>query len=149
MTAYSFLDVSASISGPGGNFSLGSGAGAAEEGITIAMVEEKGDTKVGADGQIMQTLRASNLARITVRLLKTSPVNSLLSNMYNLQRSSSSLWGNNTLVVSDVARGDVVSGDTISFTKQPDLSYAKDANTNEWVFMGNVNELLGTGTPTS
>lgn len=147
MGVYSFLNVHASIVGPGGNLSLGSDAGAAEEGITVSMVEEKGDTKVGAGGQIMQSLRASNLGRITVRLLKTSPVNAQLSAMYNLQKSLSSLWGNNVIVVSDTVRGDVVSATTVSFTKQPDLVYGKDGNMNEWIFQGNVEEQLGTGSP--
>ena len=35
MSTYSFLDVQATIVGPGGAFSLGSGAGVAEEGISI------------------------------------------------------------------------------------------------------------------
>ena len=147
MSAYSFLNVQATIVGPGGAFTLGSGAGAAEEGISVSMDEDKGDTKVGADGQIMQSLRASKMGRITVRLLKTSPVNALLSQMYNLQSQSSALWGNNTLLVSDTVRGDVISASQVCFTKQPDLSYAKDGNTNEWVFRGAVDQLLGTGVP--
>ncbi len=145
MSAYSFLNVNASIVGPGGSFALGSGVGAAEEGITIEMVEDKGDTKVGADGQLMQSLRASKLGRITVRLLKTSPVNAQLSQMYNFQAGVSSLWGNNVIVVSDTSRGDLSSVTQCAFTRQPNLVYAKDGNTNEWVFQGNVDMDLGDG----
>lgn len=145
MGAYSFINVQAALSGPGGVINLGQGSGAAEEGITITYVEDKGDTKVGADGSIMQSLRAGQLARITVRLLKTSPTNALLSQMFNYQKASSGRWGQNSLRVSDPVRGDVVSGAQISFTKQPDLVYAKDGNTNEWSFMGAVEELLGSG----
>lgn len=145
--AYSFINVQASIVGPGGNLSIGNSAGSAEEGITIEMVEDKGDTKVGADGLLMQTLRASNLGRITIRLLKTSTVNAQLNQMYNLQKSLSAAWGQNVIVVSDTARGDLHSGTQMAFTKQPSITYAKDANTNEWVFTGNVQELLGIGQP--
>lgn len=145
MTAYSFLNVNASIVGPGGSFALGSGVGAAEEGITIEMVEDKGDTKVGADGTLMQSLRASKLGRITVRLLKTSPVNAQLSQMYNFQSGVSSLWGNNVIVVSDTSRGDLSSVTQCAFTRQPNLVYAKDGNTNEWIFQGNVDMDLGDG----
>jgi hypothetical protein len=147
MGAYSFLNVQASLIGPGGSLNVGPGSGAAEEGITVSMAEEKGDTKVGADGQLMQSLRASNLGHITLRLLKTSPVNAQLSAMYNTQKTLSSLWGNNVLRVSDVVRGDVVLGTQMAFTKHPDIVYAKDGNTNEWVFTGNVEEQLGTGSP--
>lgn len=145
--AYAFQNVQASIIGPGGNLNLGFGSGAAEEGITVEMVEEKGDTKVGADGLIMQSLRASRLGRITFRVLKTSPVNSQLDAMYNMQQTLSSLWGNNVIRVADVVRGDVVLGTQMAFTKRPNLTYAKDGNVNEWVFTGNVDERLGTGDP--
>lgn len=143
--AYSFANVQASIIGPGGQFSLGAGVGAAEEGISVEMAEEKGVTTPGADGQLMQTLRMSNVGRVTVRLLKTSPTNAQLMAMYNLQRSLSSLWGQNIIAVSDTARGDVITATQLSFTKPPNITYSKDANTNEWVFTGNVEMLLGTG----
>lgn len=147
MGAYAFQNIQGSIIGPGGNLNLGFGSGAAEEGITVEMVEEKGDTKVGADGQIMQSLRSSRLGRITFRVLKTSPVNSQLDAMYNLQQTLSSLWGNNVIRVADVVRGDVVLGTQMAFTKRPNLTYSKDGNVNEWVFTGNVDERLGTGDP--
>lgn len=145
MGAYAFQNVQASIIGPGGNVNLGFGAGAAEEGITVEMVEEKGDVKVGADGQIMQSLRSSKLGRITFRYLKTSLINAQLDAMYSMQTTISSLWGNNIIRVADVARGDVVLGTQMAFTKRPNLTYGKDGNTNEWIFMGNVDETLGTG----
>jgi hypothetical protein len=143
MGVYSFINVQASIVGPGGNVNLGYGSGSAEEGITVEMSDDKGVSVAGADGQIMQTLRASNLGRISVRLLKTSP----LSQMYNTQKTISGLWGNNTIRVTDVSRGDVVVGTTIAFTKLPTIVYGKDGNMNEWTFVGNVDETLGTGTP--
>lgn len=147
MGAYSFANVQASIIGPGGNLNLGYGSGSGEEGITVEMSEEKGDVKVGADGQLMQSLRASKLGRITFRLLKTSPTNAMLDQMYSQQSTLSSLWGNNVIRVSDVVRGDVVLGTQMAFTKRPNITYSKDGNMNEWVFMGNIDETLGTGSP--
>lgn len=149
MATYSFINVQASLIGPGGNINIGAGSGASEEGITISMVEDKGDYKVGADGQVMQTLRASNLGHITVRLLKTSPTNALLSAMYNAQKTNAGLWGQNVIRVSDVQRGDVSLGTQMAFVKLPDIVYSKDGNMNEWNFVGNVEENLGTGTPTA
>lgn len=147
MGTYSFLNVQATLAGPGGNISLGNGSGSSEEGITVEMLEDKDAMVVGADGQIMHSLRASNAGRVTVRLLKTSPINAMLSALYNFQRQNSMNWGRNTLVVSDTIRGDVISGDTIAFAKHPVITYSKDANMNEWSFLGNVDELLGTGVP--
>ena len=146
MSTYSFLDVNASISGPGGSFRLGSGTGAAEEGITVAMTEEKNTMTVGADGKVMHSLHAGKSGKVTVRLLKTSPVNAQLSQLYQLQAQSSAVWGVNTMTVNDVARGDVVSCRDVAFAKHPDLVYAKDGNVNEWEFMaGYIDQLLGSG----
>lgn len=149
MGAYSFLNVVASLVGPGGNVNLGAGAGNAEEGITTSMLEEKGDYKTGADGQIMQSLRASNTGKVTVRLLKTSPTNALLNAMYNAQRINAGLWGQNVIRVADVQRGDVILATQVAFTKQPDVVYAKDGNMMDWEFVGVVDEILGSGQPSA
>lgn len=147
MAAYSFLNVMAAISGPGGAFNLGSGAGAAEEGITFAMAEEKDLATVGADGTLMHTLRATNVGKATIRLLKTSPVNALLSSMYNFQKGNPALWGTSVLTVNDVARGDVASMAQAAFMKQPDMTWDKDGKVVEWEFIGIVDEQLGAGVP--
>lgn len=134
--------------GPGGAFNLGYGSGDAEEGITFEMIDDKNKMDVGADGQIMHSLRASNAGRATVRLLKTAPTNALLSALYNFQRFSSGNWGQNSISGADTARGDLILCSQMSFVKQSDLTYAQDGNYNTWVFMGSIdNELLGTGTP--
>lgn len=148
MATYSFLNVHASVTGPGGSFQLGSGAGAAEEGISFEMKEEKNTMTIGADGAGMHSLHAGNACKVTVRLLKTSPVNAQLSQLYNSQRQSSALWGQNVFTLNDSARGDVVAAKQAAFVKHPNLTYAKDGNTVEWEFdaiYGDV--LLGTGQP--
>ncbi len=147
MATYSFLDCLASLTGPGGIINLGSGSGAAKEGITIDTKEEKNAQVVGADGQIMNSLRASQAVRITVRVLKTSPVNALLSAMFNFQRQSSSVWGQNVLAVSDIARGDVTIATQVAFAKPAPITYSEDANINEWLFDGTADTQLGTGIP--
>lgn len=147
MTTYSFLSITASIRGPGGAFNIGSSAGVAEEGITVENIEEKDDMKVGADGAIMHSLRASNAGRLTLRLLKTSPINGMLSQMYNFQRQNPSNWGQNVIAVNDIYRGDVETCTEMAFAKQTGNTYAKDANMNEWMFQGNRESQLGFGVP--
>lgn len=144
---YSFLSVQATIVGPGGAFPLGNSAGAAEEGISVSPLGPKNTMQVGADGAIMHSLHGGNPGRFIVRLLKTSPVNALLSAMYNFQRSSPANWGQNTLVVSDTYRGDLNTLTVAAFVVQPDIVYDKAGRHNEWVFEGNLNELLGAGVP--
>lgn len=150
MTTYSFLNVSASLVGPGGVINLGYGAQDAEEGLTVEMIDDKNKMDVGADGAIMHSLRASNAGRITVKLLKISPTNYQLSLLYNFQRFSSILWGQNFINVADTARGDLVNASQMAFVKQSDLGYGQDGNMNTWVWIGSIdNELLGIGTPSA
>ncbi len=75
MATYSFMDVSASLTGPTGKIELGYGSANSEEGITVAMSGPKNTMTIGADGEPMQSLHADKSGTITVNLLKTSPTN--------------------------------------------------------------------------
>lgn len=103
---------------------------------------------IGADGSVMHSLHAGNGGTVTLRFLKTSPTNQLLSQMFDLQRVSSAFWGNNVIVISDPARGDQISCRQVAFAKWPDVNYAKDGGTQEWQFQcGQIDGILGNGTP--
>lgn len=146
MATYSFLDVNMTMAGPGGVVNLAAGASAAEEGITIEMVEDKNIMTIGADGRGQHSLVASNAATVTVRLLKTSPANAVLQGMYDLQSSSSSLWGQNLFTCTDTARGDYTVLQAAAFKKKATITYAKEAGMMEWAFDAiSVNSILGTG----
>lgn len=146
MAAYSFLDVQASIVGPGGSVDLGMGAGTAEEGIAYDMQEDKTTMVLGADGSWMQSLHAGHAGAVTVRLLKTSPTNALLSIMYDAQRISSALWGQNTIVIRDVSRGDVITAVGVAFRRTPANTFGKEGNIVEWGFIaGKIEPLYGGG----
>lgn len=145
MTTYSFKDVKASIVGPGGSFPLGDGAGVADEGITTAMSGEKTTSVVGADGALMHSLHASQLGTMKVSVLKTSPTNALLNQLYNAQKQSSALWGLNQIVITNPATGDVITGAFMAFVKHPDIVYATEGNNNDWEFRGLIEEVLGSG----
>lgn len=144
MSTYSFMDVSASLSGPTGVIDLGYGSANSEEGIVVTMTESKNTMTIGADGEVMHSLHAGKSATITVNLLKTSPVNKKLSLMYNAQTLSSSLWGNNVIVIRNKASGDMTTARAVAFQKQPDHTNAKAGNTVAWVFDGGkIDQLLG------
>lgn len=131
---YSFLDVAATLVGPGGTISLGAGSGAAEEGIDVSPAGDLDTMQVGADGTGQHTLHADKSGRITVRLLKTSPVNGLLSAMLALQRTAASLHGQNTIVVNNLSNGDVITARQVAFAKVPSLGFGKEAGVVEWEF---------------
>jgi len=156
MGTYSFLDVQVSIVGPGINASIegptpgseqiGSSAGVAkEEGISLAFDEPKSSITTGADGETMTNLHATQTGKITVRLLKTSPINAVLSQAYAAQKSSAANWAQNTIVISNNVSGDQGEGTGMAFEKFPDNKWAEDGNILEWVFIGKVDENLGAG----
>ncbi|SDV49081.1 phage protein [Chitinasiproducens palmae] len=134
MATYSFIDVSANIVGPGGAFALGYGEAAAKEGITIAMANEKNTMLMGGDGNGIHTLRADKSGTVTLRYLKTAPINTKLMLLYDAQSLSSALWGLNTIVIKQNVSGDITTAVRCAFHKKPDLNYKEDADTIEWVF---------------
>ncbi|MEG6226458.1 DUF3277 family protein [Enterobacter hormaechei] len=144
MSTYSFIDVTASMTGPTGVIDLGYGSANSEEGITVTMTENKNTMTIGADGEVMHSLHAGKSGTITVTLLKTSPVNKKLSLAYNAQSQSSALWGNNVFVIRNSVSGDVSTARSCAFQKQPDFNNAKEGGTVAWVFdCGKIDQLLG------
>jgi hypothetical protein len=134
LATYSFEDVQCSIRGPGGGFPLGAGSANSEEGITVTMDEEKNKKDVGADGAGMNTLRASDAGSISLSLLKTSPVNAQLSQLYNFQKQSSGTWGQNVMTIRNPVTGDEATCQGVAFKKLPDRTDSKDPKMNTWTF---------------
>lgn len=145
MSAYSFMDVTCTLSGPSGEFDLGYGSSNAEEGISIDMIEDKNTMLIGADGNGMHSLHAGRAGTITVRLLKTSPMNAKLSAAYDMQSMSSALWGKNVMVVRQTASGDQTIATDGAFKRKPNFNYAKDGDIIAWAFdFIKVDGVLGT-----
>src|SRR5580692_10856785 len=134
MTAhtYSFLNFQCAIVGPGGVAVPGGQSGASDEGVSFEQREDQGTLTIGAGGEGMHSLHADKSGRISVRLLKTSPINAILQQMYNLQRSNAANWGKNTITGADTARGDAISAFDCAFLRGTGVTYAKDGNMNEW-----------------
>ncbi|MCL4631528.1 phage protein [Burkholderia sp.] len=145
MTTYSFQDVAATIVGPGGAFSLAYGEATAEEGITIARAGDKNTMTIGSDGEGMHSLHADKSGQVTLRYLKTAPINAKLMALYDAQSLDSRLWGKNLIEVRQTAAGDVLTARSCAFKKAPDLKYAKDGDIVEWVFDSiKIDNILGT-----
>lgn len=148
MAVYSFLNVQASLTGPGAEgINLGAGAAVAEEGITTEIPTDKNTATWGADGALMHSLHAARPGQISIKLLKTSPMNNVLQAAYNTQSTSAALWGQNIISINDPVRGDKVQITEAAFVKQPGLAFAKEGNTNDWVFIGKISQVLGASTP--
>ena len=146
VASYSFLDNTLTINGPNGSFTIGGpDTGSADEGFDIDFVEDADTMTPGADGSTMHSLNATKRAGWTLRLLKTSPVNAQLANMYNADRSAGSQqWGQNTLTMTNAVSGDSYTGAQTAFRKFPRNAYAKNANMLEWTFnSGQTDPQLG------
>lgn len=137
---YSFLNFQCAITGPGGSINLGNGSGSSEEGVTFDPNGDISTMTMGADGSGMHSLHGDNSGKITVRLLKTSPTNKLLSAMYNAQKSDAANHGRNTISGTDTLRNDSWTCSQVAFTKAPGVTYAKDAGVLEWEFAAIVME---------
>lgn len=146
MAAYSFLNISCQMVGPGIARNLAAGASAAEEGITLEATVDKNVMTIGADGTGMHSLVADDSCTLTIRLLKTSPLNAALMTAYDVQSVSSALWGVNTFTLSDSARGDFSVIQQAAYKKKPTVTYAKEGGMMEWTFDGiQANSVLGSG----
>jgi Protein of unknown function (DUF3277) len=150
MGVYSFQDVQCSISGPNGSFNIGSGAGIAEEGITITYEGDKGTCVWGADGTPMHSLHAARGGTVSIRVQKTAPVNAQLNALYRADTSSAAVYGQNTITVRNPTRGDVIVASACGQRKMPDNVNAKEGGIMDWAFnAGFLDEILGDGTPIS
>lgn len=148
MASYSFKDVGASIAGPGGSINLGMGAGVAEEGISFERTEDHNTMAAGSDGEVQHSLHVADSGTVRVRLLKVSPINGQLLNMYKAQRQTGALWGRNTLSLRDFVRGDKVVTTEVAFTGPPTMVFGKVAPMNEWIFhAGHIDPTLDAGVP--
>lgn len=134
MSTYSFLDNKCSIVGLGIAANLAAGAAAAEEGITITPTEAINTMTIGADGEGMHSIHANKSGTVTVRLLKTSPINQLLAQAYAIQTASGAAHGNNQITLTNSQTQDVITCRQVAFQKAPDLTYAKEGGLNEWIF---------------
>jgi hypothetical protein len=90
--------------------------------------------QVGADGFGQHSLNADRSGRLRVRLLRLSPVNAILSTMFNLQTTSAALHGQNSITITDKVKGDLLVAQQVAFTKHPAYGFGKEAGVVEWEF---------------
>jgi hypothetical protein len=146
MASYSLQDVVATIVGPGGAAPIGPGSGIAQEGISVEFIDDKDNMLIGGDGSGVHSLRASKAARVTLRVLKTSPINAVLSQMYRYQSKSSLFWGQNVITITNPVTGDDYHATEAAFVKHTGVTWAQDANINEWQFNAiKCDPILGIG----
>jgi hypothetical protein len=145
MSTYSFMNVVATLVATGVKINLGQGAAVAEEGISIEMAGDKNTMLIGSDGEGMHSLHADKSGTVTVRLLKTSPVNAQLMAAYDLQTLTPTLHGTNVIAVEDKGSNSITTARNCAFKKKPAIKYSKDGDVLEWAFDSTkIDTILGT-----
>jgi hypothetical protein len=146
---YSFLDVVVGYSGPAGSFDFSEG-GISEEGVTVDFDEDKVSKTNGADGSWMYSLHAGMPGSIAIRLFKTSPLNAVMSRIFNFDTRSSANTGKGVITVRNPVSGDTFQAVGCALRRMPANANAKDGGMNEWVFMaGFIGGHLGDWEPTT
>lgn len=145
MATYSFTSVTATLTGAAGFVDLGAGVGLAKEGITITMAGSRNTMTIGADGEVMHSLKADKSGTVTVRLLNTSSANAALQALYDAQALSSSVWGNNVITIRNKDNDETTVCRDVAFQGQPERTYAEEGAIVEWVFdCGKIDTVTGT-----
>lgn len=136
MAVYAFQDVRGAIVGPFISQAIGAGSGNAEGGIEIEMADDKNTLTMGIDGTGQHNLHAARNGTITIRVLKTAPLNAILQKAYDQQTgpAASAYHGQNTLSVYNVLSGDNITALECAFKKFPRNQYDKDGPVMEWVW---------------
>jgi hypothetical protein len=144
MGTYSFLDTQCTLydAVTGQFINIGAGAAVSEEGIEVEQTEDVNNMKAGLDFTGVHSLHGNKNAHIMVRLLKTSPINALLQNLLQQNRTSGGKWGQMTIRASNAPLGDNITAQQTAFAKVPKITYAKDAGMNEWRFDSIVCDVL-------
>lgn len=144
-TTYSFLDVQASLVSPSVGFDIGSN-GVSDDAIRVSNIGPKTTMTIGAGGDGMHNLIASNAARCEISFIKDAPGNALMSALYNFQGASSANTGNIQIEINNPVTGDNISLTGGAIEKQPDQSYTREGPAVVWAinFISRV-DTLGNG----
>lgn len=104
-TVYSFKDYNITFVSPIGTYSVqGEGAGS----VTVTMSTTKSVHSVGADGSVMTSKIAGDNGMVAVSVQQTSGLNTHLTKLYNLLKSSpSSVWASTQILITNNVQKEV------------------------------------------
>lgn len=145
MATYSFQNVSATLVGTGGVVDLGYGSGNDKEGISITFNATRNTMTIGADGEVMHSLKSDKSGVVAVRLMRTSDKNAQLQLMANAQFLSPALHGTNVITIRDKGNNEVCVCRDVAFQNVANRTFAEDGSVQEWLFdCGKIDFVTGT-----
>jgi len=118
----------------------GSFAGVAFSGLadgTFLSIEYNEDIYallVGADGEATRSRSNNNSGRVTLTLLSTSPTNSALSALFQLDANTAGATGTGPLLIKDQSGSTVIAAEVAWITKIPTVEFGREGTSREWVF---------------
>lgn len=102
--------------------------------ITVAQDSDAFNMVVGIRGDVARSKTSNKAAKITVRLMQTSPGNDILSTIHNLDQSAPNGAGVFTVGMRDSATGRAFwTGATAWIVKAPDVNMDAQDTPREWV----------------
>jgi hypothetical protein len=103
------------------------------EWLRIERENQKFDDVVGTDGEVTRSKTNDDRATITIRLMQSSPVNDLLSAVYNLDGNTPGGAGVGPFLLRDQQGTTLITAESCWIAKAPDVSMDRTATEREWV----------------
>lgn len=100
--------------------------------IEIEFDEDAVVKEVAADGQAQYSVTADRSGTVKIECHKTSELNQSLNQLWAGQDLTTVVAGNIQILLSDLARGDLVTMTNCAIKKHAPLKYTKEAGMNEW-----------------
>ena len=103
--------------------------------ISIKRRSDLASDKIGADGRMMVSISADRSGEVSIKLQQTSGSNKYLNQLAIGQEVLTTGFTPVLIYLSDVYRGDVVSGVPGYMKKMPDVNRGEKGQTQEWQFV--------------
>lgn len=127
-TAYSFLNVSATVDGQ-----IVQGLWEGDDAIIVTMSSDAGTGLVGADGSGIFSVSASRAATISIKVQHTSPTHRLLTEKFKRQQALGGRSSAFTFSFIDSVSGEGGTADRCYVVTAPADSKGVNATVREWV----------------
>lgn len=101
--------------------------------VKAARNEDLFDEQVGADGSVVHVRNRNRTGKVTFTLLDASPTNDQLSTAANADELTGLSIG--ALMIKDLNGTTLIKCANARIQKYPDIEYAADGGTNDWVIM--------------
>ena len=141
LSTYSFRDVNVSFSNTNLGIAILFGGGSTQgvNEITVRMSTDRTTEKVGADGSVMPSAIPGDNGEVEIQVLQTSVAHQQFLNWFN-QLITLSLsgnvdnWATTKCFIQLITNGTSHNCSGVSPVKMPDIPYAAEGGTINWVF---------------